>query len=200
MSSRIVIALLIVAAWISIPSCSFDSPTDQTSATDLVTEGWKAYSARDYSTAASKFDAAITKDASLVDAYNGSGWSNAKLDNLDLALTNFSIGLSKDSTNLDILAGLAYVDNARKDYASSDASALEVLDTNPEWSFRADTTITGLDLRLLLAGNYFAEGSYALSLAQVHVLDPAFAPGLDVSTVAGQTVLAQEIELLHSRI
>lgn len=104
------------------------------------------------------------------------------------------------STNLEIRSGMAFVYNGEKDYSTSVTFALSVIALNPNWAFSRDTTIDVADLRLLLAEDYFALEEYSSSLTQVVLLDSSFSASLDVSTVAGQTTLAQEIERLREII
>ncbi len=179
-------------------SCSKDNSPDNKTATQLITEGWQAYSARDYATAASDFDQALLKDASQVDAYNGAGWSNAKLFDLIKASSEFASGLARDSSNAEIQAGVAFVYSAQKNYAQSIMYALKVLTSHPTWTFSHDATIGAPTLHLLLAEDYFAQASYDLSLQQVLILNPSF--NADPSTVAGQTAIAKEIERLRTII
>jgi hypothetical protein len=166
------------------------------SASQLTSDGWNAYAGRDYATASSKFSQAISVDGSFVDAYNGSGWSNAKLNNLASAVSVFMQGLAKDASNLEMDAGLAFVYNAQKDYVHSIESDSVVLQANPNWSFSHDASVNSSKLHLLLAADYYALANYSASYQQVQILDGSF--NADVTTVAGQIALAQEIERLRS--
>ncbi|HUL42732.1 MAG TPA: hypothetical protein VLY03_00075 [Bacteroidota bacterium] len=176
-----------------------ETGTDE-SASQLTTDGWAAYSARNYATAITKFSAATNLDASYADAYNGLGWSNAKLNKPQSAVSSFSTGLTKSPNNADMNAGLAFAYNAEKNYAQSIASGLAVLSVNADWQFARDTSVSSADIHLLLAEDYFSQTSpdYLHSLQEVQVVDPAF--NADVMTVAGQTALGHEIELLRSQV
>ncbi len=162
------------------------------SADQLVADGWTAYLSHNYAGASSKFSQALALNGNLVDAYNGSGWSLAKLNLPDSAVTQFNKGLNRDTANAEIRAGLAFVDNALKLYSQSITLALAVLQGKPSWVFSRDNSVNALDLHLLLAEDYFALASYTESLTQIQILNPSFAA--DVSTVTGQTSLAKEIE------
>lgn len=177
-------------------ACSKDNSSDNKSATQLITEGWQAYSARDYTTAASDFAQAVAKDANQVDGYNGAGWSNAKLFDLTKASSGFTSGLARDSSNAELQAGIAFVYSAQKNYAQSVVYALKVVTANPSWTFSHDATITVSTLHLLLAEDYFAQAAYDLSLQQVVILNPSF--NADPTSVSGQTSIAKEIERLRS--
>ena len=169
-------------------------PEDKTPA-QLVSEGWQAFLARNYQPAVGLFGEAISKDANYVDAYNGAGWSNAKLNSLSAAINNFALGYARDPNNLEIKAGLSFVYNADKDYDQSIVLAKDVVQANPNWVFSRSPSIDVSDLRLLLAENYFAIAEFDSSYDQVYMLDSTFTA--DVSTIAGQTLLAQRIEKLE---
>ncbi len=159
-------------------------------------EGWQAYAAKNYSLALSDFNAAAQAKPSLADAFNGAGWANAKLTLLPASAADFNDGLTKSPGNVQILAGLSLVFNAQKLYDSSIVRAGEVLSAAPAWVFTRDTSTNAFDLHLLLAEDYFAltPPAFGSSLAQVQILNPGFAA--DITTIAGQTALAAEIERL----
>ncbi|HYQ87296.1 MAG TPA: hypothetical protein VES59_08665 [Bacteroidota bacterium] len=195
MKIRVLIMVLVIAQlW----GCSKDEggPAAKTPA-ELLAEGWQAYASRNYQLAHDDFAAATQGDANLVDAYNGSGWANAKLNVLAAAVASFNTGLGKDAVNLQMRAGLSFVFNAQKLYTSSIAADTTVLHANSTWSFSRDTSINAADLHLLLAEDYFAltPPDFASSKAQVLTLNPLFAA--DIATLAGQTALAAEIERLR---
>jgi tetratricopeptide (TPR) repeat protein len=175
-------------------SCS-TSPSDK-SASQLVQEGWQAYAAKNFPAALSNFDEAIAKDGNLTDAYNGAGWTNAKLGNLSTSVSRFTTGLQKDAGSLEIKAGLSFVFNAIGDYVQSLTMAQAVITANANWSFSRDGTVSVADLRLVMAAGYFAQGEYSLSLQQVQLLNASFQA--DITTIPGQAALAQEIERLRS--
>ncbi|MDI6765960.1 MAG: hypothetical protein QME52_03960 [Bacteroidota bacterium] len=179
-------------------SCDKNTEPEGKTAAQLLAEGWQAYQGKDYQLAQTRFSEALTKDANLVDAINGLGWTNAKLNKLDSAMSKFLFGLNKDTTNLEMKAGLAFVYNARKNYSSSNELALAILQSNPTWSFSKDASINFKDVQLLVAKNFFAIANYTQSLAYVKLLNPKF--NEDVSTVAGQTALAKEIEILSASV
>ena len=162
----------------------------------LVAQGWQAYAGRNYPLAVDRFTEALQANSNLVDACNGSGWANAKLDSLTASVTGFSSGLSKDSTNLQIKAGLSFVYSAEKQYAFSISRATQVLRADTNWRFSRDTSVNSSDLHILLAEDYFALAYFDSSLTQVRVLNSSFSA--DVTTLAGQAALANEIEILRS--
>ena len=198
MPYRIIIPVFLLALvwW----GCQVDSPPPPETAQQLVDDGWAQYATANYQGARDLFNQASALDGSVVDAYNGAGWSSAKLNDLSTAMESFGLGQVKDTSNLEIRAGIGIIENARKNYAFSDSSVLSVLSENSSWVFSRDTSINSLDLHLLLAENFFAEAEYELSRDQVHLLDPSFPSALDVTTVAGRTALAMAIENLRAVI
>jgi tetratricopeptide (TPR) repeat protein len=162
----------------------------------LLSEGWDAFTLKNYSLALTDFTAAIQGNTNLVDAYNGSGWTNAKLNALAASVTSFTDGLSKDTTRIAIKAGLAFVYNAQKQYQLSIDRALAVFQADPNWVFSHDLSISVSTLHILLAEDYFALANFTASYLQVQVVNPSFVA--DVSTRTGQSALAAEIERLRS--
>ena len=191
---------------IAITGCQKDTTgTPNKTAAQYTADGWGASSGASYQAALTSFNSAISEDGNYVDAYNGAGWANAKLNLPSSAVSNFTNGLTKDtnapdSLSVEMNAGLAFAYNAQKNYTQSISSALSVLGSNSNWAFVHNASINAAELHLLLAEDYFAQSSpdYVSSLHQVQIIDPAFAA--DVSTVAGQTALAGEIEQLRSII
>jgi tetratricopeptide (TPR) repeat protein len=178
-------------------SCSSDGGGGTTAKTpeELLAAGWTSYAGHNYAGALSYFTQAYQAKGSLTDAYNGAGWANARLGSMTAAKDRFVTGFSADSTNLQIVAGLALVYNALKDYPSSVMKANTVLQTNSTWFFTRDVSISATDLHLLLAEDYFAEGDFINSIAQIKLLNASFTA--DVTTDAGKIALASEIERLR---
>jgi hypothetical protein len=173
-----------------------DNPPEKTPE-QLLADGWKAYSSRQYQLALTDFNSAAQGNPALADAFNGAGWANAKLNSLTASVVDFMDGLGKSPGNVQMKAGLSFVFNAQKLYDSSITRAGEALVADANWVFPRDTSVNQFDLHLLLAEDYFARTppDYNASLAQVvGYLNPSF--NAVVSTIAGQTALAAEIERL----
>jgi hypothetical protein len=185
-------------------SCSSDDSPPPKTAQELLTEGWQGYAGHDYQLAVDRFNAAISADGSLADAYNGSGWANAKRDLLDASVNAFNSGLLRAPSNLQMKAGYAFVLNARRStpnhYQLSINNALAVLLADSTWKFSRDTSINASDLQLLLAEDYFAIADFNSSLIQAKALNAKLSTTFDadVTTTAGQTALANEIERLRT--
>lgn len=192
---------LVLCLGIGALSCSKDEtpPAPPKTAPELLAEGWQGFSGHNYQLAIDRFTAALQLDPTLVDAYNGSGWANAKRDSLNASSLAFNAGLALDTGNLPMKAGLAFVLNAQRSvadhYQQSIDRANSVLLADSGWTFSRDTSVNSRDLHILLAEDYFAMADYATSLAEVKKLASFDA---DITTVAGQTQLAAEIEYLRS--
>lgn len=193
---RNVTIALLAAAGLLWGACSKDQTSPPVTADALINQGWQAYAAHNYQGALDKFTAALGMDPNNVDAHNGVGWASAKKDDLAGSLTAFMLGRTRDSTNLQINAGLSVVYNAQKDYPSSIERGSYVLQSNPQWSFSRDTSVNSFDLNVIIAEDYFALADFASSLAAVKILNPSF--NADVTQLSGQSALAKEIERLSS--
>ncbi len=196
MNNRFLILYLLITVMIS--GCGdtgngFKPPVKE--AEELVIEGWEKFSYRGYANALEKFKEAITLNADYADAYNGAGWSNARLTMLTDAINYFTQCLAIDRNFTDAQAGMAFVYNAQKSYQASIDQANSALTGNPAWSFGHDQSLSYLDLRVILAENYFALGNFTGSLNQVRLLNPSFTS--DVNSFEGKTALAEEIERLR---
>jgi|TARA_B110000196_G_C21024687_1_gene604562 tetratricopeptide (TPR) repeat protein len=144
--------------------------------------GWVLYETNDYLNSNAWFNDAIVDDSDWKDAYNGLGWSYAKLMVLDSSILHFSTGLEKKQdkwsvtdTQSEILAGLTFAYNAK----GNDAKAIEygrafldstVKPLQPGWVFSHDSLLNYLDLRVTLAASYFAKGKFDSTIIQVSVV------------------------------
>ncbi|MDQ7798031.1 MAG: hypothetical protein RDU76_03680 [Candidatus Edwardsbacteria bacterium] len=191
----------------AILGCSKETtaPEPELTAAQLLSQGWTYFNAGSFSAALSSFQQAKSKDASLVDAYNGTGWCQGILGYKNEALTSFNSGLSRQASNNEMRAGLAFV------YASFDScqAAVQndslVLASDSLWKFShryllsADQIMDYQELNLLLAECYYKLGSFGASLDAVKKLDPLFTVA-DVNTSEGQSELLMKIESLGSTI
>lgn len=163
-----------------------------------ITDAWAAYSLGNYDTAKNLFLEAKSLDVSKGDAYMGLGWCYLKSDSVNLSLSNFSIAYDKGLCNADLNSGYAFSLNAAKQYQLSNSYAEIVLVIKPNWVFTYQTTLNKNDLLLLKAQNFFQLGDFANSLSYVKMLNISFLA--DVSTAAGRSALADEIERLKNII
>lgn len=170
---------------------------------ERVAAGWVSYSAGQYAAARDTFADAVDADPAPAAAYVGLGWSELDLDDPEAAHAAFANGSGRTgtvATQADLLAGWAFVWNARKtapdNYAESNARITQAEAIAPDWVFAYRAGLDADDLGLLAAENHFALGDFASSLARVRTLDPAF--DADVGTPEGQAALAGKIEALRT--
>jgi tetratricopeptide (TPR) repeat protein len=144
--------------------------------------GWVLYETNDYLNSNTWFQDAVIDDSEWKDAYNGLGWSYAKLMVLDSSINHFKTGLEKKqdqwsiiNTQAEILAGLTFAYHAK----GNDSKAIEygrtfldstVKPLEPGWFFTHDSLLNYLDLRITLAASYFAKGKFDSTILQVTVI------------------------------
>lgn len=202
MTTKKILLLAAVALAALSFACKKDSggpiePPPPPTAAQLIAQGWTAFAAHNYAGAEAKFAAALALDGTLVDAYNGAGWSDAHLDSLAAAAAQFRAGRARAASNLDILAGLAFIHNATREYALSVNEADTLFQASPSgWTFSRDAALNTADLRIVMAEDYYAMGDFASSLSTVVLLNASFTA--DVATPVGRSALAAEIERLKS--
>jgi len=141
-------------------------------AEELVSQGWKEYSAGNYKDAIGKYQDALQKDPDVIDAYNGMGWSMARLGEIRNAIDSLKKAAEKEHSNPDIHTGLSGVYFASDDYERAIASAKLALSLDPQYKSHHDD-ITAYDVRILMAECYFIMGNYSDAKAQIDILGGA---------------------------
>ncbi len=197
-----IILVAAIALTAAVTGCSDDDNTSKPEPTyaDRIASGWNDYESGDFAGAAAHFNAAETLDGAQPDAFAGQGWSRMKLDELaasrDAFLAGHAVAGTASAAQSEILAGLAFVLNAMKDYAGSGAWADSLLATAPDWVFDHEAGISAADVAVVLAEDHFALGQFDEALDVVKTLNPGFA--LDaVASPADEAALADEIERLR---
>jgi tetratricopeptide (TPR) repeat protein len=141
-------------------------------AASLTAQGWELYEDGDYEGAIGKFDAATDLDANYSDAYNGLGWSYAKLDSLSKALTNFNLCVSKGDDRPDPSAGKAPVlrDLDPPQFQNAIDAAIAALTKDSDFEFEHYEDFDWHDLRLIKAQCYYALNMYPQAVAEIVAL------------------------------
>ena len=191
---KLILIILTISSLQFLSSCSDTTKTDEKSAEEIVQLGWDNFSKGEYTDAKYYFQMAIGMDNSLADAYNGLGWTMAKLDSIDVSIENFLICLEKTSNDNIILeanAGLAFDYNVQDNHQQCIDHAENI---ESGWIFSHNTNIDCNDITLLMAISYYALGNFEQSLAKVQILDTGF--DADVTTPQGRAELAEKIEEL----
>ncbi|MCK6541155.1 hypothetical protein L6Q79_00575 [bacterium] len=190
MKNKIIFCALAI---VLLSSCGPDPGTSEDYAA-TVAEGWTFFETGSYPQAKERFRAAIAIDPAFSEAFTGLAWSQMKTDSLDEAVTVFSFGSATSDVTADLWAGWAFTEHALKQYTASNGRITNALAADANWIFSHTAGLSVSDLRVLTAENHFALGSYAASLSAVQQLNAAFTA--DVTTTAGQSALAAEIERL----
>jgi tetratricopeptide (TPR) repeat protein len=170
-----------------LPGCSKDSSpsgSDQKlTDAEYLAQGWSDFDAKRYDSAINNFTQVYVQTSSLqvrADALNGRGWSY--LNKRDLARSSgdfvFANGIAgiTPAALLDVRAGAACTLYSMNDFSSAITYSGAVLADSPTFTFSHDPKVTAKRLRLLLAQSYFATGQFALTSAQLDILDPARSP------------------------
>jgi tetratricopeptide (TPR) repeat protein len=171
-------------------------PSD--TAASLTAAGWALFETGEYEAAITKFNQALGLDATYSDAYNGLGWSNAKLDSLGTALNNFGECLIFNNTLADAYAGCAPVyrdyETEPAHFDSAIAAASEALTLEDEYSFSHDTSFDWRDLHLIIAQSHYGLGEFLDAYSHVIALGGVT---LDPESDTFVEDLAAEIERLE---
>jgi len=185
------------------------------SAEDMAEYGWVLFEKKtfeDYLSSNSWFQDGIAKNSEWKDAYNGLGWSYAKLMVLDSSIDNFEIGLAKpqDTWNptdihSEILAGLTFAYSAQGNDGKAIQYGRTFLDSTVKplkagWIFSHDSLLNHLDVRVTLAASYFAKGKFDSTIMQITViLDSLSSSEIPVTdtTLIGRKEMAKQISLLQ---
>lgn len=160
--------------------CGGDGDTGPgATAASRTSEGWALFESGDYTGAIGKFNEAVSLDDTYADAYNGLGWSFAKLDSLERSLTNFATCIANGMSG-DPHAGRApvYRDVDPPEFANAVSTATTALSLDRRYEFEHDGTFDWRDLHLIMAQSNFGLGHYDLANAEVdslggHVQNPA---------------------------
>ncbi len=195
---RRLISMACLCSFVLVLGCGGDGggPTD--TAVSLTAAGWTLFEQGEYELAIDKFERALGLDADYADAFNGLGWSHAKLDSLANSLENFGMCVTNDPDLTEGYAGCAPV---YRDYNTEPAhfdsavvSASTALTQESNFEFSHDEDFDWRDLRLIMAQSYYGLGEFLLAKAQVDALDGI---SLDPESDTFAEDLAAEIERLE---
>ncbi len=189
--------LIVIVAILALIGCSDDNDKKPNYQAKLET-AWHNFETANYTEAIAGFQELIDSGELVAEAYNGLGWCNLYLDDLDAANSAFSNGLQnepEDAVYQDIVAGLTFVYDAQN---LPNACLTVSENVNPDWGFDHWTfsfsPLNYEDIIVLRAVSYYALGDFANSLLEVQRIDGAFTA--DVSTAEGRAALAGKIEEL----
>ena len=149
--------------------CGSESPTGP-NLEQLLSEGWAAWQAGDYTTAQDRFEGVLDADPDNSAAHTGLGWTH--LRELRPALARVSFESVPPGGTADAAAGLVLA------YAAEDANArvrdhgTAFIAANPGYVFPRDPTYALTDIRWLVARAALVLADYEGFLAQADVLSP----------------------------
>ena len=159
---RGLISMACLCSFVLVLGCGGDGggPTD--TAGSLTAAGWTLFEQGKYELAIDKFERALGLDADYADAFNGLGWSHAKLDSLANSLENFGMCVTNDPGLTEGYAGCAPVyrdyDTEPARFDSAVASASTALTQESSFEFSHDEDFDWRDLRLIMAQSYYGLG------------------------------------------
>ena len=172
------------------------------SASSRTAEGWALFESGDDEGALVKFARAVELDDSYADAYNGLGWTYARLDSLNKSLLSFGKAISRTGTGdilTDAYAGSspAYrdLDTRPSHFDSASVYAASALSLDDQYVFEYDDNFDWHDLHLIKAQSYFGLGDYASAYEEVTAISDRI---LDPDSAAFIEDLADEIEYLET--
>lgn len=147
------------------------------SASSRTAEGWTLFEDGDYEGAIEKFARALTLDASYADAYNGFGWSYARLDSLSTSLNSFGEAITRTGTSAVLVDSYAGSSPAYRDlltrpshFDSAAVYASNALALDRRYIFEHDGDFDWRDLHLIMAQSFFALNDYSAANARVDSL------------------------------
>ncbi|NQV13901.1 hypothetical protein HQ531_00480 [bacterium] len=168
---------------------------------DFVEYGWTLYADRDFRGALDQFDTGMAMDSLYIDGYNGSGWCYVELNAPDSAFGYFHSGLefiTDDSSRVyfELLAGRALTYHVLEQYQLAIDDGERLYENNPVFEFRHNWRINYVDIIVMVAASYYAEGDFLSALTWVQYYDEDFS--VDVSTNKGRSDLIEKIELIQN--
>ena len=166
---------------------------------DFTEYGWELWTELEYRAAIIQFEEGLALDESYADTWNGLGWAYIELGAADTSDTKFDRGILLEDTTevmVELLAGRAFSSLATGDFTAAVTDAKNALAASPVWIFKRNTAITYEDLMITVATGFYGAAEFDSSLVWVIKLDSNF--DADVTTPAGRSALAAQIELLAS--
>jgi len=164
--------------------------------------GWEYFSDGNYAEALDAFTASKSRDAINEDAYNGLGWTYAKLHDYDQSISNFLLLLSLTESNAvkaNVYAGLAMTYGAKQLITPIEETATreelgnaaiqyaqQLFQVAPNYVFERDTKVTVKSLHALVAQCYFNMQDFISALKEVDTnLENGYRQTLVTSNIIG---------------
>jgi tetratricopeptide (TPR) repeat protein len=149
---------------------------------DYTEQGWIEFENSKYLNAIKNFKLAISENNLYQDAYNGLGWSYARVDSMSSALKSFTIAINSSPGNQEItkdaIAGRSFVNLVLNKYNDAILDVNQVLNYDSygsnsykKYVFRHDLNITDRDLNLVKAISYFMTAQYDKCYQSIILID-----------------------------
>lgn len=172
-------------------------------APDYVEYGWELWTEGSYRAAIAQFDTAASQelDPDYADAWNGLGWSYARLGAADTSADKFTVGVNLSDTSIvgtEILAGRSFTRLALGQFSGAVSDAKGALNLASEWIFQRDPDVTYEHLTLTVATGFYGLGAFDSCLVWVRKLDDTFST--NVTTLSGRSRLADKLEALEEEL
>jgi len=132
--------------------------------------GWVLFEEANYDSAVVCFENARLKNPNYADLFTGLGWCYTKIESLLEAANEFSNAINLDELALDAYVGRSAVSLKLEYPFLAIEDALAILNTDSLYVFSHDTTVTYLDLHLILAECYYQTQQYSLAHREVGYL------------------------------
>ena len=174
---------------------SDDIPTKITTGNVLMKGAWDDYLGGNFNSAITKFRQVLARDATITEAYVGLGWSYTAAGTFDKALNNLTFAESRPDFleyESDVYGGYASTYSASAEDSLAIIYAQKTLDTDQNWVFRADSTITFYDLHVMIAQASFKSKKYTAAVEKVDYLDPGWSEQFPTTGVT-QTVTSLDV-------
>ena len=182
---KILFTLLILRSIISCGGSNLGlnpPPADPVKAQEIIDSGWLEYEKTQYASAISLFNEARGVDPSILDIYNGLGWSFFQTHNLIVSLSNFATAIDPDSSFADAMVGYSISAFEKNEYdqvilvvntiTRIDSSKFDSKGTD-EYVFIHDVFVTSRKVRKVLALSYYYSGKFNEAYDQlINFLDP----------------------------
>jgi len=158
-------------------------PPDPQKVENIINSAWTQYEIGQFELAITLFNEAQVLDNTVLDIFNGLGWSYFQIHNLINSLANFTIAIGSDSSFADAMVGFSVAAFERNEYslainaintiARIDTTGFDIKGTD-DYIFNHDKVVNARKVRKILALCYFYSGDFEESFNQlITFLDPA---------------------------
>lgn len=156
-------------------------PTTAQTTSSHIINGWSYYTNGNYEAALDEFIAAKNRDAVNEEAYNGLGWTYAKLHDYDESISHFLLLLSITNTNTmkaDIFAGLVMTYGSMQMSTANQSERIDaeqyiidytdsLIQYDANYTFERDDHVNINTIRAMIAQSYFNTQDFLAALEYI---------------------------------